>query len=288
MLVEAAIGDAYGCGFEFVSKEVVNQYGHKLQYRSHPKHQQLIPGSYTDDTQMSLAICEALVDREEPWTEESLADRFVSVFKRDERTGYSSRLYSILKSVNNGKQLLESIDGNSTRSGAAMRAFPIGLIPDEKQVIAVSEIQSRITHNTALAIAAAAASALMTHYFVYDLGPKKDLFKYIAGTVTKPAGMPSWGDPFDEPVGHYGWQSVKGAMTAVTESSTLDELLVRCVSFTGDVDTVATIAMAAASWSKEYDRRIRSNLVNGLENGPFGRDYIIDLDLSLKQRFNLN
>lgn len=47
----------------------------------------------TDDTQMSLAIAEAIVSRE-PWTPELLAAKFVKAFKRDRRVGYASKLYN--------------------------------------------------------------------------------------------------------------------------------------------------------------------------------------------------
>jgi len=49
----------------------------------------------------------------------------------------------------------------------------------------------------------------------------------------------------------------------------------------GDVDTVATIALAAASWSVDYAQDLPVALVEGLENGAFGRTYLKDLDRQL-------
>jgi ADP-ribosyl-[dinitrogen reductase] hydrolase len=66
-------------------------------------------------------------------------------------------------------------------------------------------------------------------------------------------------------------------------------VLKNSIAFTGDVDTVATIAMAAASVSS----RICANedlppwLVDGLENGQYGRDYLIDLDKQLDAKYGL-
>jgi ADP-ribosyl-[dinitrogen reductase] hydrolase len=59
MLVECAIGDALGAGFEFTSSYFIkdNFNPKKLSYIQHPSHQ-IKPGCYTDDTQMSLAIAE--------------------------------------------------------------------------------------------------------------------------------------------------------------------------------------------------------------------------------------
>ncbi len=75
--------------------------------------------------------------------------------------------------------------------------------------------------------------------------------------------------------------SVRAAITAVVRNRSLESLLIDCISFTGDVNTVATIAMAAASCSREYARDLPENLLLMLENGPFGRDYLAELDARL-------
>ncbi len=58
-------------------------------------------------------------------------------------------------------------------------------------------------------------------------------------------------------------------------------LLRSCIDFTGDVDTVATIALAAGSFSDEIQQDLPKHLYSGLENGPFGRDYLQTLDEQL-------
>ena len=58
-------------------------------------------------------------------------------------------------------------------------------------------------------------------------------------------------------------------------------LLKDCIAFSGDVDTVATIALAAASCCAEIKQDIPKSLIEGLENGPFGKDFIIELDARL-------
>lgn len=77
MLIEIAIGDAYGAGFEYVKDEVVRASNTLQGYIQHPRHG-LQAGQYTDDTQMSLALAEALVEQS-PWDAVSLAQRFVDV-----------------------------------------------------------------------------------------------------------------------------------------------------------------------------------------------------------------
>ena len=123
MLLELAIGDAYGAGFEYTSKHVPER-NNLSAYLRHPRHNTQ-PGQYTDDTQMSLAIAEAIVS-EDTWTPLYLVRRFVEVFHRDLREGYASRFYAFLQQTQTGEEFLAHIQPLSDKSGAAMRASPIG------------------------------------------------------------------------------------------------------------------------------------------------------------------
>jgi ADP-ribosyl-[dinitrogen reductase] hydrolase len=61
----------------------------------------------------------------------------------------------------------------------------------------------------------------------------------------------------------------------------LSEILRESVAFGGDVDTVAAIALAAASCSSEIEADLPEVLISGLENEAYGRDYLIELDRQL-------
>ena len=78
--------------------------------------------------------------------------------------------------------------------------------------------------------------------------------------------------------------SVRAAITAITASSSMSTLLRTCIAFTGDVDTVAAIALAAGSCSDEIAQDLPDHLVYGLEDGPYGRRYIETLDVQLLAR----
>ncbi len=164
MLLELAIGDAYGAGFEYVkSREFIRENNNLRGYIEHPRHKQT-PGTYTDDTQMSLAIAELIVE-ESSWTPETIAAKFVEVFHRDVRKGYAGGFYAFLKKTRSAQDFLENIKPYSDKSGAAMRAGPVGIYPEIKQVIDRSAIQAKLTHNTADGIHTAVATSLMVHYF---------------------------------------------------------------------------------------------------------------------------
>ena len=274
MLLELAVGDAYGAGFEYVNRNMVAEHNNLSRYIKHPRHN-IIPGYYTDDTQMSLAIAEAIVSGED-WTPLKLARRFVDVFKRDPREGYAGRFYDFLKSIHDGEEFLAKIIPTSDKSGAAMRASPIGVFDTIEVVIHRATVQAAITHNTPDGIHAAVASALMSHYFLYKLGPKAELGRFLVNHVPG-----EWDQPWQGKVKAKGWMSIRAAITVVQSNDSLSSLLRACIDFTGDVDTVATIALAAASCSDDITQDLPEHLVVTLENGSFGRDYLVELDAQL-------
>lgn len=278
MLLELAIGDAYGAGFEYVDREMIRQRNDLSRYVKHPRHN-IQPGSYTDDTQMSLAIVEAIVSGK-PWNPTLLARKFVEVFQRDPREGYAAGFYSFLLHVRDGEQFLRDIKPDSDKSGAAMRATPIGIYPTLSLVIERSSIQAALTHNTPGGINAAVAAALMTHYFLYNLGPKKELGAFLEEQVSG-----HWNTPWTGTVKSQGWMSVQAAVTALLRNDTMRDVLKTCIEFSGDVDTVATIALAAGSCSPEIAQDLPSHLIDALENGQYGRDYIRRLDAQLMGLF---
>ena len=48
MLLELAVGDAYGAGFEYVNRQLIRQFNDLSRYVKHPRHS-ITPGYYTDD-----------------------------------------------------------------------------------------------------------------------------------------------------------------------------------------------------------------------------------------------
>ncbi len=274
MLLELAVGDAYGAGFEY-APDLVARQNDLSHYVQHPRHA-IHPGQYTDDTQMSLAVAEAILSGQ-PWTPQLLADHFVAAFKRDPREGYARGFQTFLSHVQSGTQFLAEIRADSDKSGAAMRACPVGIFPSVAEVLDKGSLQAKLTHNTADGIAAANAAALMTHYFLYDLGPKSKVGSFLDTWIPGYA----WSAPWRGEVKSKGWMSVRAALTAVVRNDRLSQMLRDCVNFTGDVDTVAAIALGAGACSKEVERDLPPHLVDTLERGVYGRIYIETLDRQL-------
>ena len=78
--------------------------------------------------------------------------------------------------------------------------------------------------------------------------------------------------------------SVRAAITAIVENASMSDVLRACIAFTGDVDTVAAIALAAGSCDAEIAHDMLQHLIYGLEDGPYGRRYIEALDAQLLAR----
>ena len=280
MLVELAIGDAYGKRFESSDASAIAPYNAGDSYASRRVPDPSIAvGRYTDDTQMTLAIAEAIVEQD-PWTPVSLAQRFVDCFKRDPRSGYARRFHAFLEEVHDGREFMSRIQPQSERSGADMRAAPIGVFADIPTVVGRAQMQGAITHDTPGGLASAAAAALMTHYFLYGLGPRNTLGLFIDAHVP---GW-SWGQPWRGHVSLKGVDCAHAAITAVVEGHSLRDVLQRAVAFGGDTDTVATIAMAAASCCPDLPNDLPAALYERLEDGPYGRTYLHELDRRLLGR----
>lgn len=275
MLLELAIGDAYGAGFEYAKPDFVARHNDLSAYVKH-SHHDIPPGNYTDDAQMTVANAEVIVQG--AVTRENLADAYVRAFKRDERVGYAGGFYAFLCSVANGTEFIARIKPGSDKSGACMRAVVFGVLPKIEDVIAQATLQAKLTHDTEGGINSAVAAALMGHYFLYGLGAKADLPSFLAKHV---AG--EWTTAWNKPVGEKGMMAVRAALAAIIapENSSMTAILKASVAFTGDVDTVACIALGAASASTEIKQDLPEHLISGLENGPYGRDYLKQLDQQL-------
>ncbi|GAB5550894.1 MAG: hypothetical protein Sapg2KO_04850 [Saprospiraceae bacterium] len=280
MLIELAIGDAYGVGFEFRKEGFVAQYNQLEKYYPHERYSSLYK-RYSDDTQMSIALAELMLE-DINWTPTNIANKFVEVFQRDVRPGYSSRMYNALAASKDGNEFLTLIDNNSKGSGAAMRSGVIGLLKFEEEVLEKASIQASLTHNTKSAIVSAQLVALATHYFAYGLGPKQGLEEYLERFISI-----DWLEDWEAPVSAKGDVCVKAAITALKRNNNMANLLQDCIAFCGDVDTVAAIALGMAAFSSEMDQNLSKWMYEELENENYGKDYLLDLDQKLYHKYKI-
>ncbi|MFK7796001.1 MAG: ADP-ribosylglycohydrolase family protein [Aureispira sp.] len=271
MLLEIAIGDAYGAGFEFVSPEII-QAEHQLNQYYPSRIDMLEAGQYTDDTQMSIAIVELMLSGA-PWTKESITKYFLKAFHRDPRHGYAKRFYTFLTQQQTAQEFLANIHPHSKRNGAAMRAVPIGLYPTIQEVMDKAALQASITHDTPEGIVSAQAVALMAHYHCYQLGSPQQLQAFVEHHC-------QW--QFDHnkqtPVACDALETIDGVLTVLKNGKTLREVLDLAVKLGGDTDSVASIACGVASFSADYPNDWPAFLYTELEQEEYGKAYIEALD----------
>ncbi len=274
MILEGAIGDAYGAGFEFAKYEKIKLKNTITKYEAHPLFNE-INGKYTDDTQMAIGISELLIEEQE-WTPLKIASKFVDVFKRDPRRGYAKSFYDFLFNVVDGQEFLNTIIGKSERNGAAMRSYPIGVLYNEEEVINKCNMQSMITHNTDQGIISAQAIALMNHYFIYEKGRKSNLPEYLSDIQKY-----NWNGNWKGEVRCDAIETVEAVLTIILREISLKEMLRKSVDFGGDVDTIASLTLAIGSNCKEVENDLPNWLYKELENRKYGHDYIKNLDRSI-------
>lgn len=279
MLLEIAIADAYGRGFEFNSHDFVKRHNNLDNYVCSGCGEMYDVGEYTDDTQMSIAITEMLLGGTLLTSKESYANAFVGTFQDDPRRGYSRGFYNLLCNVRTGQELLDKIKPESDRCGAAMRAMPLGVLSDADFVEECANVQASVTHDTTNGQLSARISALMTHYCYHNVGSSDNLLDWLVKR-----GVVGLDIPWNGFVDMSGMSVVSAALTAVIESRSLAEAIMRAVSFTGDTDSVAAItagAISHASWCGQDGQGDIEYLEGHLENGSYGRSYLKAMDRKL-------
>ena len=115
MLLDIAFSDAYGAGFEFAKPAVLAERPNDFtRYFTHNLDANA-PGTYTDDTQMSLALAEWMLahefnlHQEDTVLQRQIAQAFLSTFHRDPRQAYSRRLFHFLKESRDVDVFLKTI-----------------------------------------------------------------------------------------------------------------------------------------------------------------------------------
>lgn len=159
-----------------------------------------------------------------------------------------------------------------------MRAGPLGLLADDREVLRLAAIQARTTHDTPAGVASAQASAMAVH-LVRQGVPCRDVPKAGAARVPGP-----WVGRWEGPVDGSCIACVHAALQALADGETLGDVLRQAVARTGDVDTVAAIALDAASQDPAIADDLPPALLERLEGGPSGQLLPRPADALLLQR----
>jgi len=289
-LLRLGCADAAGAAVEFVDparhRDLVRSVLRLSCYHGHPRHTDHRAGSYTDDTQMSLAVAEVLLGSD--YSSLAFADAFVTAFRRDPRRGYASGFYNFLCGARDGADFLARIKPVSEKIGGGMRAVPLGVIADPGLLLAVSDAQCNTTHATDLGRFAGAAVALMSHWAIHHSLPQHniaDCFDFVGAHLGPGARFWSCVESGTGP-GAVG--IICSAFNALFGAHTLTEVLRRSISCGGDTDSIAAIAVGIGAHCAfivdDFPEWMSADLEVG---GAWGRVFLADLGRRLGDKYNL-
>ncbi len=168
-IVGAAVGDALGAPFEGWSaaamKDVPDLFDGYRRIGAYPS------GQYTDDTQLTLALAESLINRRGV-DGADIAEKYADLWRTGTIVGQGASCHEAMMKLISGRSDWTQCGSEEGRAGngTAMRVSPIGLwdCDSREDIPRHAEVSSIITHKdpraTAGAIAVAAAVAYCINY----------------------------------------------------------------------------------------------------------------------------
>lgn len=287
-------GDALGMPVEGWSAEAIKQKYGRLDSLQPGR---LPTGSYTDDSQMMIAILETLAHRgrmDGPY----LAKRFVDGF--EPWRGYGARIFGVMERLAAGV-VWDQAGTDSFGNGGAMRVGVLGAFhADDTAACAQAALdQCRITHNHPQGLAGALAQALAVSlacqmgaqgrrleskdFLQQIISPVQRVDPYTAKRLNEMPNL-SRGDHAGA-IAELGQvyacdvtaaEAVPPALGAFLAAESAEQAIVNAVCLGGDTDTIAAMAgaLAGAYWGL---KALPSSWLRGLENGARGKNYVLEL-----------
>ncbi len=213
------------------------------------------------------------------------ADAFVRCFKRDPRAGYARHFQTFLEGVKDGDEFVRTIQPNSDKNGAAMRAVPIGVLGQPQQVIDVAAAQAKLTHDTVGGVHSAVLVAMMSHYAVYENGPFSNFPSWLSRHTPIALPTPWKGEPVQGP--GVGLKTAAAVYALVSTEPSLLKIAETAIRWGGDVDSVLAIAWGiASSRMQTVDGELPGFFETGLEDGSYGRRFLVGLGTRLMAAYS--
>ena len=251
----AILGDIIGSPFEF-------DRGNKT--KAFPLFSK--KSKFTDDSVMTIAVAEALMDAGENADEETTCNCLIKSMKKwgqkYPKAGYGARFYHWVLSD-------DPKPYGSYGNGSAMRVSAAGWLYDtQERTLEVAEWTAKVTHNHPEGIKGAKATAGIM-FMARTGATKEDIRKFaekeIGYDLSRTCDEIRPGYHHDESC----QKTVPEAITAFLESENFEDAIRTAVSLGGDTDTLACIcgAMAEAFYGvpeelkTECERRVRKDMM---------------------------
>jgi len=298
MLLRIAQGDSYAMAAEYVNRHPEEPEHKELfefkRYLTHPTYHKLPAGTYTDDTQMSIAVSEALIASPncELVTHEQFVWYWWNAFQRDKRDGYSRGFQKLLETATCAQDLRDTLKPDSTKNGAAMRSVPIGVISDANKVKAVAMRQARTTHDTYEGVLSSVLVALMSHFALHDPREFSDMTEWLESHLPIVGRFrEAWVGPVQSSCAHspydVGINTAWAVHTLLTTQTSLLGIMKQVLEWGGDTDSVAAIAWGIASSRMREELPAFFELDLEKENGSaYGPAFLKDLGKKLMDAYD--
>jgi len=288
-LIGTFVGDALGMPFE-------RQPPHAVPERLEMVAARLGRGTYTDDTQMAIALAESLLERDGV-DAHHLGRAFVAAY--DSRRGYGSGTRAVLGLIADGMPVadaaMQAVGGGSLGNGAAMRVAPVAVryADDRDALLDAARRSARVTHAHPVGIDAAVVQAaaigaalrgedpLVAARAAAETAELRDglarATRLLAERRSPAAVAAALGN------GSTGHESVPAAIYAAAAHPDFEDAVSFAVRCGGDTDTIGAMAGAIAG-ARSGESAIPPRWLDALEDGPKGRSHVEQLAERLVSR----
>ncbi len=255
------------------------------------------PGTYTDDTEMMIAVAESLC-RCKGFNGSDMARAFVENFNPER--GYGGGTTKVLSLIRSGKPWEEAgkevFNGGSYGNGSAMRVAPVGCLFYDKpqQLKEIARLSSIITHPHQLGIEGAVLQSLaVAKALRIDSSKKMDPLTFLQELIEefdpqskeyqdklytierllmkKPGREEVVKELGNDVRAHNSVPTAVYSFLAFPDN--FEEALIYAVNLGGDTDTIGAMT-GAISGAYHGIRGIPLHWLEDLEEGPKGHSYI--------------
>jgi poly(ADP-ribose) glycohydrolase ARH3 len=274
------VGDVLGMPFEGLAHATIPEDVEMIEARRGQ-------GTYTDDTQMMIALAESLIARGRV-DAEHLARAFLDAYVADR--GYGAGTQRVFALWCSGVPVATAaglvFDGQGSRgNGAAMRIAPVAVLfrDDHERLCLEAAASARVTHAHSVGVdgavvQAAAIGAALRGEDILDVARSAATTAELRGALDDVEGLLGITRAPAEVQARLGSsadaaESVAAALYSALAHHRFEAAVRFAVRLGGDTDTVAAMAGAVAGARGGY-RAIPTRWLEALEDGDRGRSHV--------------
>lgn len=250
-VVGAAVGDALGMPLEFGPRQPADRLVREMRAGRLP------PGTFTDDTEMALALAESLLARC-PLDPADLAQRFAAWYRAgpDDVGNHTRTVLSRIAAGEAWEQVVDAVQRRwpeSAGNGSVMRCWPVALVHwnGMDRLLTDSRLQSRVTHPHPECVAGS-GFVNMTAYRLLRGALPAEAVAWVLEVVEMPEPLrtviqAALGRHREE-LKNSGWvhHTLESAVWGLLTTDSFEEAVVQVVNLGNDADTAGAVAGALA------------------------------------------